>query len=78
MKRLLIGAGIVLAAVVPGCVVHGHGHRHVGVRVVVPVAHVHDDFCGHYWHDGYWYHHGGHRHGPGCGHVHVGGRWCIH
>lgn len=62
-----------------GCVVHGHGygHGHAGIEVTIPVAHVHTDHCGHYYHRDRWYHHSDHRHGPGCGHVYIAGRWTV-
>ena len=65
-----VGAGV------SACVVHTHG-RGGGVAVVVPAVHVHDDYCGHYYHGDSWYLYQGHRHGPGCGHVYIGGRWTL-
>ncbi len=83
MRRILaMTMAIALSAVVPGCVVHGrgygHGHLHTDVEVTVPLVHVHDSYCGHYWHGGVWYYRTGHHHGPGCGHLFTGGRWCRH
>ena len=52
-----------------------HYHNSGGVEVVVPVGHIHDDHCGHYYHRDRWYHHSRHRHGRDCGHVFIGGRW---
>ena len=67
---------LVLCATVPGCVMYDCGYFcHDDVSVVVPVWHVHDAWCGHYYHGSAWYYHAGHRHGYGCGHVFVGGRW---
>jgi hypothetical protein len=88
--RLLLALSV--AALLGGCVVHAHSgpppHRTVIVEeeyrpaptgnvVVVERVHVHDDFCGHYWYNGAWYLHTGHRHGPGCGHVFHDGHWVM-
>ena len=54
---------------------HGHGRVHTGVEVTVPVAHIHTDHCGHYYHGNTVYHMQGHRHGPGCGHNWNGKLW---
>ncbi len=76
-----IRAMAVLAALGTGCVVYPHGlrHRHTayGPAVEIGVGHVHSDYCGHYYHGGYWYYHSGHVHRPGCGHVHRGGIWLV-
>lgn len=64
---------------IPGCVVHDHGHRHAhyGVEVTVPVVHVHDARCGHYLYRGRWYYRHGHVHGPNCGHAFIDGHWLF-
>jgi hypothetical protein len=77
MKAILaILLASLLGAAASGCLVHAHG-RHGGVAVVVPAIHVHDAYCGHYYHGDRWYFHHGHRHGSGCGHVYISGRWII-
>ena len=78
MKALL--AGIAVAAFgMAGCIVHGHGKRaHIhGPVVVIPVGHVHSHSCGHYYHQGGWYHSHGHVHVGGCGHLFRGGLWIV-
>ncbi len=87
MKRAII---LVAAIAVPGClVVRDHPPRRVvvdddyevsrpapsGNVWVVDRTHVHTSGCGHYWHNGTWYHHTGHVHGAGCGHAFVEGVW---
>ena len=74
MTMLLAGFA---AAGLSGCIVHDHGHGHGGVEVVIPVAHVHTDSCGHYYYRDHWYYYSSHHHGPGCGHVFIGGRWTV-
>lgn len=85
--KLLIG--LFLAAGLSGCVIHAHPgppprhetvvveeeYRPQGNVVVVERVHVHDAGCGHYWYNGSWYLHTGHRHGPNCGHVYHDGYW---
>jgi len=74
-------AGAAGAGLLTGCLVHRHhGHAHhgyTGVEVRVPAGHYHDHYCGHYHYQDRWYHHSHHRHGPGCGHVFIGGRWTL-
>jgi hypothetical protein len=64
-----------------GCIVRhhhdGYHDEHASVEVAIPVSHVHDDHCGHYYHRDRWYHRHQHRHGRGCGHVYTGGRWIL-
>lgn len=75
--KIFVGILMAVAALgVGGCRVHGHGHVH-GSVVVIPVGHVHSVTCGHYYHNGHWYHSRGHRHGPGCGHKWSSGRWVF-
>ncbi|HKS16387.1 MAG TPA: hypothetical protein VJU16_03690 [Planctomycetota bacterium] len=73
-----LAGAIVLAASMSACIVHAHhgGHGH-GIEVVLPVAHVCSVNCGHYQYRGRWYHHQGHVHGHGCGHILVSGTWRI-
>jgi len=77
MRRfaLSLAAGILAGAA--GCVVvaddTGHSHGRV---VVVASNHICTGACDHYYLDGVWYVvEVGHRHGPGCGHVLVAGKW---
>ena len=74
---LAILLACVMGSGLSACIVHGHGRGHTGVAVVIPVAHVHDDSCGHYHLGDSWYHHQGHRHSSNCGHVYIGGRWTL-
>lgn len=68
-----------LALLATGCV-HAHprpvNHSHAKV-VTVEKGHVHSTRCGHYRHEGRWYHVKGHVHGKRCGHVQVRGVWVI-
>lgn len=80
MKTILaMTLAVVAGTGLSACVVHSHGRGggHVGVEVAVPVVHVHDAYCGHYYYGDRWYYHERHSHGPGCGHVYIGGRWTI-
>ncbi len=54
-------------------------HTHKAVVVHEPrVVHVHNDHCGCAWNGQTWIIVGErHRHGPGCGHVYISGRWSI-
>ncbi len=77
MKKWMLAATAALAAVaLPGCVVESYGHGYE-TEVAVPVHHVHDAWCGHYYDGGRWYHRHHHVHGHGCGHVLIEGRWII-
>jgi hypothetical protein len=77
MTMLLVGFAAAGLAGLSGCIVHGHGDGGGGVEVIIPVAHVHTDHCGHYYYRDRWYVYNGHHHGPGCGHVYFGGRWTV-
>jgi hypothetical protein len=77
MRRfgLSLAAGLLAAAA--GCVVVAEdpGRPH-GRVVVVASNHICTAACDHYYWDGAWYVvEAGHRHGPGCGHVLVSGKW---
>ena len=77
MKTLLMLAA---AAGLGGCVVRAGYVHHAppsGEVVVVERVHVHTEACGHYWYNGAWYYHAGHRHAAGCGHVFVEGHWVL-
>ena len=75
LKRAILAVGAAaMLLTLPGCVVTGEG----GIVAVVPIGHVHTEFCGHYWCDDGWYVISGHRHGPGCGHIYIDGRWSLH
>lgn len=77
MKALLaLMFAVLLGAAAAGCRVHVRP-GHFGVRVDIPVGHVHTDHCGHYYHGGHWYHHHNHHHGHGCGHMYRGGMWIV-
>lgn len=77
MKTMLMAlVASLMGAGAAGCVVHARA-PHGGVEVVLPMGHVHDDFCGHYHFGGRWYYYQDHRHGDGCGHVFIGGHWTI-
>ena len=85
--RTLIGsvclavATVALAVVLAGC-----GPRRTviimdrtpGKIVVVEKGHSHTNHCGHYHHNGNWYHAKGHSHGKKCGHKKVHGKWVSH
>ncbi len=89
-NALLVSA---LVALSTGCRVHIHDHRPgpdrviiydddrcpdpVGKIVIIERGHVHGADCGHYWHNGQWYHHAGHVHAVGCGHHHHEGVWVL-
>jgi hypothetical protein len=80
MKTLMMLSALAIAGLVGGCVVHDdrpYHHHTYGPAVVVETGHVHSESCGHYHHDGRWYHSANHRHGPGCGHVYRGGMWIV-
>ncbi|MDA8020511.1 MAG: hypothetical protein MPN21_23985 [Thermoanaerobaculia bacterium] len=68
-----------LALFATGCV-HSHSrsahHSHTKV-VTLEKGHVHTVRCGHYRHQGRWYHAAGHVHGKRCGHVKVRGVWVV-
>ena len=51
--------------------------NHTGREVIVTPRHVHSHTCGHYRHDGRWYHIRGHVHGSHCGHELVNGVWIV-
>jgi len=77
MKSLLMALLVSLVgAGAAGCIVQSR-NPHSGVEVVVPLGHVHDEFCGHYHFGGRWYYSHEHKHGPGCGHVYIEGSWTI-
>ena len=72
--------GAVLAAfTTSACTVHTHPtpHPHRAQAVKIDKTHRHTHRCGHYRHDGRWYHVSGHVHGRACGHVKVKGVWVI-
>lgn len=81
---ILLALLAALALLATGCVhkgsVHAHPrpahHSHAKV-VTVKTGHVHSVRCGHYRHEGRWYHLAGHVHGKRCGHVKVRGVWVI-
>ena len=71
---------VLVGGAVSGCRVQASmyvGHPHHVRLVTIEQAHVHTEACGHYWHEGHWYHWDGHHHGVGCGHVLVSGRWEV-
>ena len=76
--RMLAVLLILFAAASSGCRRHVviHEHRDADV-VVIERGHVHTDHCGHYCHEGRWYHSAGHIHGQGCGHAHRDGVWVV-
>lgn len=89
MRRfLLCGAAALL--IPAGCVAHVDSHSsrsshpHGGPPgqtkkvVVVESSHVCFDSCDHFFLDGVWYIETGHRHGSGCGHYLVKGKWGKH
>ena len=84
--RFLIGSAcLVLAAVALTVALSGCARRTVivldrspGRIVVVEKGHSHTAHCGHYHHNGNWYHEKGHSHGRKCGHKKVHGKWVAH
>jgi hypothetical protein len=88
MTRILgrMALAALLAGSLAGCLLvrDQHGNTHlILLDGPEPVGHVeqvecrHHDSCGHYWYNGSWYAHRGHRHGHGCGHYYHGGRWVL-
>src|SRR5262245_9569029 len=58
---------------------HPHGGPTGQVKKVVVVeGHICTASCDHIFIDGIWYREVGHRHGPGCGHYLVNGKWGKH
>ncbi|MEM8931619.1 MAG: hypothetical protein AAGE94_10605 [Acidobacteriota bacterium] len=83
LRRALFAAAL-LGTFTVGCTAHVHPTRHhhdrhhhhdQGKVVVVRKGHVHHHACGHYRHQGRWYHLERHVHGKRCGHVRVRGVW---
>lgn len=88
MKRSLVRIlGLaMLVGMASGCIIarDQYGNTHVilldgpePVGTIVDVECRHHDGCEHYWYNGSWYAHHGHRHGHGCGHYYHGGRWVL-
>ena len=67
---LLVGLSSCVATARPA-----RGRPQAAKVVVVKKGHAHTARCGHYRHDGRWYHLKGHVHKRGCGHAHVQGVW---
>ena len=90
MRRFGLALAAVVLAATAGCVAvveerHGpSGHPHGGPPgqtkkvVVVDAGHICAASCDHSYLDGVWYLEVGHRHGPGCGHYLVKGKWGKH
>lgn len=90
MKHFALFLSAFLLASAAGCVAvvedrHGRSsHPHGGPPgqtkkvVVVESSHFCVDSCDHFHLDGVWYIEVGHRHGSGCGHYLVKGKWGKH